>query len=467
MREFKKTTGRNKRPVVWRAFIDAKDPTTYVIQWGLEDGAIQETRDSPGTCGVEGHSDFQSAEDYAVFCMNREIRKKTEQGYIEYINGKPVDDVASAIDFTKPLPKNLCFYKPKKEIAEKSVIKLDEEGRAIWTLKRDGMMHISVRRDGEWEIYSRRMDLVTESYPHIVEALESLDLPDNTILLGEMCFLNDDGSDNFKNVSKICRSKSDLALAYQGLQDFQKRKQGEPTLGKVSYYVFDVAFYAGRDLISNEPVRRRLVVLKEIFEKLDDRLKVSTGRKAPRELIIRESRLREGMLRQRFIAPVKIYQTTAKEDLALAKHLKAEGFVLLDAEAKYGDRAYSFDGKAQRPDGIWKRKPKYEDEFIITGYYEGTGRNRGKLGGFTIEQVHPETGERIDCGKCGGGFTDQQREELFNDDNLLEQTIKIEFDSRQPENNGIFALRFPEFKGFADKEPDECVAQEDWPPRSE
>ena len=90
----------------------------------------------------------------------------------------------------------------------------------------------------------------------------------------------------------------------------------------------------------------------------------------------------------------------------------------------------------------------------------------GRLGGFCIEQIHPDTGVRIDCGKCGGGFTDDQRKEFFKmADDLIDKTIKVEFDSRLPENDGTFALRFPEFKGFADKDIDECIAQEDWPPR--
>jgi len=38
-------------------------------------------------------------------------------------------------------------------------------------------------------------------------------------------------------------------------------------------------------------------------------------------------------------------------------------------------------------------------------------------------------------------------------------TIKVEFDSRQPAKDGSYALRFPVFKGFSDKKPEECVAQ--------
>ena len=96
--------------------------------------------------------------------------------------------------------------------------------RAIWTVKRDGMMHIAVKTKGIWEIYTRRMDLTTEKFPHIIYALNKLNMPNNSILLGEMVFLRskDDHRDDFVVTSRICRSDSDLALAYQGLGKFPK-----------------------------------------------------------------------------------------------------------------------------------------------------------------------------------------------------------------------------------------------------
>lgn len=459
MREFRKTTGRSLRPNVWRIGIDPGDPATVVVRWGLLDGAIQETKDCPGPCGTEGHSDYQTAEQYALFCMNREIRKKTEQGYVEWVNGEPVSEVATAVGFDSGLPKNLSFYKPKTEISDKALQKLHDKRRAVWTLKRDGMMHVAVKRGGIWEIYSRRMDVATERFPHVIDSLRRLSIPDNTILLGEMVFLRKDGSDDFKNVSRICRSDPDLALAYQGLGDFPPDAKGGKVLGKVSYYVFDIAFWNSQDLVRTSPVRERLGLLKVLFQDLAP-LRFNTGLKGTEKQLKTESRLREGLLRKHHLGPVKIYTTSPGEDLELAKKLKAEGFVVVDADAVYSNKGYSFDGKAQRPEGIYKRKPKFEDEFIITGVYEGTGRNRGKLGGFFLQQICPETGGRLDCGKCGGGFTDEQRAEFWEDrEHLVDKTIKVEFDSRQPPKNGVYALRFPVYKGASDKTPEECVAQ--------
>ena len=460
MREFRKETGRNARPQVWCIGIDPKSPSAYIVRWGLLDGAMQETSDTPGSCGNKDHSDYQSPEEYVVFCVDREIRKKKEQGYVEFIEGEVLEKVANVIDFNTFLPKHLCFFKPKKEISDTNLKKLEDQKRIVWTLKRDGMMHIVVKRNDEIEIYSRRMDLVTGKFPHIIKSIEKLKLPNNTILLGEMCLIKDNGNDDFEGVSRICRSDIDLSLGYQGLADFPDRKKNRDVLGKISYYVFDIAFYDGKDLISNEPTRNRLALIKSLFRRIDNRLKIKTGLASTGDELMRESTLREAMLRIYNIGPVKLYATTTGDDVELAKKLAAEGFVALDVDMCYGDKAYSFDGKAQRPNGIWKRKPKYEDEFVITSTYEGSGRNRGRLGGFTLKQIHPKTKEWIDCGKCGGGFSDIQREEFWVEgDILVDKTIKVEFDSRQPPKNGTYSLRFPVFKGFADKTPEECIAQ--------
>lgn len=459
-REFRKETGRNSRPNVWFTGIDQSDPEVVITRWGLLDGAMQETRDRPGPCGVEGNADYQDAKAYAIFCMNRDIRKKTEQGYVEWVDGQPISKVATTIDFALRLPKNLTFYKPQTKIDDKKLVKLYQAGRAIWTLKRDGMMHVAVRSNGAWEIYSRRMDPATEKFPHIVASLDRLRLPDNSILLGEMVLLKDDGRDDFKGVGRICRSDPDLALAYQGLGQFPKDHGDKSVLGKAAYYVFDVAFLNGQDGVREKEVKKRLKVLRDMFATFDPELSQNvTGQGASERDMMAESKRRERMLRVHHVAPLKIFHASPGTDLDLAKRLRVEGFVVMDSDAIYGDKGYSFDGKAQRPDGIWKRKPKCEDEFIIVGLYDGTGKNMGKLGGFYIEQIHPSTGLRINCGKCGGGLTDDQRG-VFTASNVIGRTIKVEFDSRQPEKDGVYALRFPVFKGFSDKKPEECIAQD-------
>lgn len=459
MREFRKITGRNKKPQVWLIEINSSNLASYVVQWGTLGGKFQTTSDTPGSCGVIGHSDYQTPEEHAVFCMEREIRKKEEQGYVEYIDGVPMSEVATSIDFSKPLPKNLCFYKPKKDIPDAKLSALFKNNRVVWTMKRDGMMHVAVKTKGAWDIYTRRMDLVTEKFPHIIKALYKLNMPNDSILLGEMVFLRADRRDDFVNTSRICRADVDLALAYQGLGDFPKDAKEKVIIGKLRYYVFDIAYLNRINIISTETVEKRLELLTSYFSKLG-KLRITTGIGMPADEMDKERIVRSDMLWNEYIAPLQIILTDVGEDLNLAKAVGIEGFVVVDIFAKYGDKAYSFDGKAQRPNGIWKRKPKYEEEFIISNTYEGSGRNINKLGGLFIQQVHPDTEELIDCGKCGGGLSDEQRLDFWQrKDKLIGKTIKVEFDSRQPPKDGAYALRFPVFKGFADKAARECVAQ--------
>jgi hypothetical protein len=115
LREFRKETGRGTRPNVWFIGCDPENSEVIVTKWGVLNGAVQETRDRPGSCGVEGHADYQTASEYVTFCIDREIRKKTECGYVEWVDGKPLSKVATHIDFDVSLPKNLSFYKPKIE----------------------------------------------------------------------------------------------------------------------------------------------------------------------------------------------------------------------------------------------------------------------------------------------------------------------------------------------------------------
>jgi hypothetical protein len=109
MREFRKLTGRNKKPQVWYINVSSNDVSSYIVKWGVLGGALQSTLNTPGSCGVKGHSDYQTPEEYVMFCIEREIRKKQEEGYVEYVNGEPTNEVATSIDFNKPLPKNFCF----------------------------------------------------------------------------------------------------------------------------------------------------------------------------------------------------------------------------------------------------------------------------------------------------------------------------------------------------------------------
>jgi hypothetical protein len=122
---------------------------------------------------------------------------------------------------------------------------------------------------------------------------------------------------------------------------------------------------------------------------------------------------------------------------------------------------FTFNGKAYRPNILWKSKPKYEDDFIVRfdpdngiGDY-GNGKNKSKIKNVQIYQLD-KNGKEVCLGKCGGGLSDEQRD-FYTNTKLFPRVWRIEYDSVQP---GTGALRFPVFNSdrtlSGDKSIDEC-----------
>jgi ATP-dependent DNA ligase len=127
--------------------------------------------------------------------------------------------------------------------------------------------------------------------------------------------------------------------------------------------------------------------------------------------------------------------------------------------------AFTFSGKAYRPNVVWKSKPVFEDDFIIRwdiqngiGDY-GKGKNKGKVGNVFAYQLD-ENGDEIYISKVGGGLSDAQRE--FYTTAEYPRVWSIKFDSIQ-EKTG--SLRFPVFVRDrtldGDKEVRECLMSEE------
>ena len=403
----------------WTIWVEEKGKSGYPEVWiehGLTDGKKQETYDVI-TEGVNiGKANETTALEQANLILERKVTKQTEEGY------RPTTEEATAeksIDFEEPLPKELCFYKPKNSIDDKKIAALEKLGIAAFTVKRDGMMHV-VRKTKRFgvEIYSRRMDLVTEKYPHIKEAFQSL--PDDTLLLGEIVLLNGD-KDNFNGVSQICRSDPPKAI----------ERQDE--LGKVSYYIFDVAFHGGSNWLTQKVWLTRWTEAKNIADTCGSD----------------------------YVLAAEKIDKSHTEAMKEVKKRGLEGLVVWDASSIMKEKeSFTFNGKAYRPNVLWKSKPKYEDDFVVKfdpdngiGEY-GSGKNNGKVKSVFIYQLLE--GEEVFLGKCGGGLSDEQRD--FYTTASYPRVWRIEYDSVQPKTG---SLRFPVFNAdrtlTEDKSIEECV----------
>lgn len=405
----------------WAIWVEESGKSGYPEVWiehGLTDGKKQNTFDVIDKGVNEGKANETTPLQQAKLVMERKITKQKEHGYSDKLESALAE---KEVSFDEPMPKELCFYKPKNSIDEKKIEALEKSKSAIYTIKRDGMMHIiRLSKKFSAEIYTRTMDLVSDKYPHLQKAFDAL--PNGTIILGEI-ILEKDGRDNFNSVSSICRSDPDEAIA----------KQTE--LGKVSYYAFDLAFYKGKNLLTSMPYRDRLKELTSLLTWLKDP----------------------------YIRVVEVINKSHDKALQEIKDRKLEGLVVWDANGIMeagGD--YTFNGKAYRPNVLWKSKPKYEDDFIVKwdpknkiGDY-GKGKNKNKFGKGFLYQID-DNGDEFFVGRCGGGLSDKDRD-LYTNESLFPRVWKVEYDSIQPKTG---ALRYPVFNLdrtlIGDKTIKECL----------
>lgn len=390
--------------------------------WGLVGGKLQQTLDVISKGVNQGKSNETTPIEQAKLELERKSKKKKEEGYVENL-----DSIKSlqSISFYEKLPKSLCFYKPKNSIDEKKVLTLEKKRASVYTVKRDGMMHI-VRRSEKFgvEIYSRRMDDVTQNYPHLIDAFEKL--PVGTVLLGEIVLEKSDGKDDFNATSKICRSDPSVAIEKQEL------------LGKVKYFAFDLAFYNKQCALTSLAYIKRFELLGDI----------------------------EKTIGSDYFKRIERVVSSHKDALSEMAKRGLEGLVVWDGSGVMKqNEAFTFNGKAYRPNVLWKSKPKYEDDFIVrfdpaNGVGEfGKGKNYGKLKSVFCYQLDEE-GNEVFLAKCGGGLTDEQREYYTSAE--FPRVWRVEYDSIQP---GTGALRFPVFNAdrtsSGDKQLNECLMSED------
>ena len=119
------------------------------------------------------------------------------------------------------LPKTEASFIEPMECALAS--KLPEGPDWTYEVKLDGYRAIGVKTSGEAIIYSRKAKNFNNRYPYIAEALG--DLPDETVIDGEIVALDDSGR-----------------------PDFHRLQHFGAEAARIHYFVFDLLILTGRDL---------------------------------------------------------------------------------------------------------------------------------------------------------------------------------------------------------------------------
>jgi ATP-dependent DNA ligase len=111
------------------------------------------------------------------------------------------------------------------------VSKLPEGPQWVYEIKLDGYRAVAVKTGGKVSLFSRNHKSFNKRFPRIVEGLA--DLPDETVIDGEVVALDVNGRPNFNL-----------------LQNFRD------AASQIVYYAFDLLFCQGRDL-TRLPLKER------------------------------------------------------------------------------------------------------------------------------------------------------------------------------------------------------------------
>jgi len=302
---------------------------------------------------------------------------------------------------------------PKGDKGKQKLAELYADPRYIAEKKFDGSRYtIQVDGKGNYFVQSRRESVhggmcdKTANVPHIISELKKLDLPNNTILDGEIDVY--DGRD-FHYVQGCMGSLPERAIATQ---------QSDRML---YYKVFDVLEFHGENLRN-----------KVLFER-GTYLDLFLGKE------IKEPK---------YIVPVKWYFEKDKREL-FDKEIEAgaEGIMLKNLDSIYVED--------KKPTDTWvkvKRNNTYDG--VITGYIEGNGKYEHKLGALIISQYVDK--KLIEVATISG-FTDELRDEFKRRLDNKEKNIVVEFDAQEAEEIS-HRYRHPRFlRERKDKNISKCI----------
>lgn len=239
-----------------------------------------------------------------------------------------------------------------------------------WTyeVKWDGYRAIAYIQKESVSISSRNNKSFAQKYYPITQALTKFSF--EAVLDGEIVVIEKDGRANFG-----------------ALQNWRSEADGD-----LVYYVFDLLFYNGKDIMAL-PLCERQTILKEILPEGDDRIRLS-----------------------------QTFRTGGLDFFAAAKKMKLEGIM-----AKRSSSPYSPNSRSKE----WlKIKANLRQEVVIGGFTKNDGSS--KEFSSLLLGVY-ENGKFQYVGKVGTGFSDKLQQEMMQQFQPL-ITTKIPFAS-EPDIN--------------------------------
>ncbi|ADI73787.1 DNA ligase I, ATP-dependent Dnl1 [Methanohalobium evestigatum Z-7303] len=322
------------------------------------------------------------------------------------------------IQVNRPVRMMLAQVTPSIETA------FNEMGTAAIEWKFDGA-RVQIHKDKEEvNIFSRKLENVTNSLPDIVESVKNQLNADTAIIDGEAVAIDEDGRPRaFQDILRRFRRKYDVLSTSKEIP--------------IILNMFDLMYLDGESYI-DLPLKYRREILGNIVEntksiKVDKQILTSDVEEANR-----------------------VYNNALS-----AGH---EGIMIKNPESPYSP--------GKRGKNWLKKKPIMETlDLVVIGGEWGYGRRANLIGSYAIACYDRDRGQYLPIGKVATGITDEKLEELtslFSDLIVSEKGRKIEFkpeivfeigfEEIQKSNNyeSGYALRFPRLVNVRDdKSPEE------------
>lgn len=465
-RIFRQLHGRQDRPIVWEIWVEGD---RYFTRHGLLGGQMQETN-KVGKVKNNGKINEISAEVDALAEARRLCRKKYDfEGFDEFYEERNLDlrgGTPSIPHLLTNLPGNFSLYKPGNNLLEATtLLKKAEAGKVVYALKRNGMaIWVIVNHARDVQIYSRRnrpwhkdegpvekedgtLDYsnaipIGVRYPHIIRAVQMLNLPPNTMLACELVNVNGDTKNDFSHVQSVEKSLTPVAI----------KKQNKN--GWLGLYCWDIPFWHGEDWVSTYPVIDRYDHIQDLFK---------------------------GYLQDaKWFSPIEYREFKSTGDaIKYAKIHDLEGWVVVDPHGIYGDKGWNLKGKPDRPKAFCaKLKPWLDDDFIAMwdpskkwgtigkGKHEkdklvtlpnGQNVHHGGVGSVGLFQFN-NNHELVYICDCSSGMDYEFQAQLRPENFPFVAEVKYVDRSYISDGDDTNALTFPGFVRMrTDKSPEECI----------
>src|SRR5919198_1663261 len=278
----------------------------------------------------------------------------------------------------------ITLYKPIRPMLAGRVGTVEEalermEGRAAAEYKLDGERIQVHKRKEKVELFSRRLEKITDHYPDVTEAIKSIKA-DEAILEAEVVAIN---------------VNTDEFLPFQELMH-RRRKYGVKQAMEnypVVMNFFDVLYIDGKNKTSLTYLQRRKILEKMI----------------------------QGLRNEIRLVPQIIVEKLEQIDRFMVSAIESgcEGLMIKQLTSTYRAGAREF---------AWvKLKREYRSDLadtldlVIVGALYGRGRRVGKYGALLLAAYDPKCDIFRSTCKVGTGFTDQLLEQFYN--NLENQLI--------------------------------------------